>query len=95
MATNFGLINRTYDYEGLSARHEGHEGEAETEPTTQWARFERQVRILNKHADPNVEYKVLYLGRHGEGFHNVAESWYGTDAWDVCSFYLPLLQLDC
>lgn len=24
------------------------------------------------------------MGRHGEGHHNVAEGFYGTDAWDVC-----------
>jgi hypothetical protein len=23
------------------------------------------------------------MGRHGEGYHNVAESFYGTPAWDV------------
>lgn len=38
---------------------------------------------MNEQAEPNVAYKVLYLGRHGEGFHNVAQSWYGDDAWDV------------
>jgi hypothetical protein len=26
---------------------------------------------------------VLFLGRHGEGYHNVAEAKYGTAAWDV------------
>jgi hypothetical protein len=26
---------------------------------------------------------VLFLGRHGEGVHNVAEKRYGTKAWDV------------
>jgi hypothetical protein len=28
-------------------------------------------------------YKVLFMGRHGEGFHNAAESYYGTPAWNV------------
>lgn len=27
--------------------------------------------------------KVLFLGRHGQGWHNVAEAKYGTHAWDV------------
>jgi broad specificity phosphatase PhoE len=27
---------------------------------------------------------VLFLGRHGQGWHNVAEAKYGTKAWDVC-----------
>ena len=36
-----------------------------------------------------MQYKVLYLGRHGEGYHNVAESYYGTPAWNVS----PLLPV--
>jgi hypothetical protein len=31
----------------------------------------------------NVQYKVLFMGRHGEGWHNAAESFYGTPAWNV------------
>ncbi|KAG1735029.1 histidine phosphatase superfamily [Suillus lakei] len=27
-------------------------------------------------------YKVFFVGRHGEGFHNVAEAKYGTEAWN-------------
>ncbi|TKY87318.1 hypothetical protein EX895_003995 [Sporisorium graminicola] len=27
-------------------------------------------------------YKLLFAGRHGQGYHNVAESKYGTPAWD-------------
>lgn len=30
-----------------------------------------------------MQYKLLYLGRHGEGYHNVAEARYGTLAWDA------------
>jgi broad specificity phosphatase PhoE len=38
---------------------------------------------LNKNAENGVEYKVLYLGRHGQGYHNAAETRYGTKLWDV------------
>ncbi|WPH03189.1 putative phosphoglycerate mutase [Acrodontium crateriforme] len=70
-ATNFGLINRTYPAtDGLSA------------DLTQWQRFERQVEALNAAADLNTVYKVLFMGRHGEGFHNAAETYYGTPAWN-------------
>ncbi|KAL4242991.1 Histidine phosphatase superfamily protein [Abortiporus biennis] len=27
-------------------------------------------------------YKLFFLGRHGQGYHNVAEAKYGTEAWD-------------
>lgn len=37
---------------------------------------------MNKDADSSKQYKVLYMGRHGEGYHNVAEAFYGTTAWD-------------
>ncbi|MCJ1362885.1 hypothetical protein MMC16_001991 [Acarospora aff. strigata] len=71
--TNLGLINRTYDTDG------------EYDPDhkkTQWQRFEHMVFRLNRQSGRNVQYKLLYMGRHGEGFHNVAESFYGTPAWD-------------
>jgi broad specificity phosphatase PhoE len=40
------------------------------------------VSKLNSGASPSITYKVLFLGRHGEGSHNVAEHFYGTKAWD-------------
>ncbi|PPJ57235.1 hypothetical protein CBER1_02848 [Cercospora berteroae] len=68
---NFGLINRTYDStEGLTAN------------LTQWQKFEREVNALNAAADTNTAYKVIFMGRHGEGFHNLAESTFGTPAWN-------------
>jgi hypothetical protein len=38
-------------------------------------------------------YKVLFLGRHGQGWHNVAETKYGTKAWDVRFSRTPLICL--
>ncbi|MCJ1338970.1 hypothetical protein MMC09_004259 [Bachmanniomyces sp. S44760] len=70
-ATNFGLISRSYD------------GEGEQPQGTQWQRFEAEVDRLNRQSPKSVVYKVLFLGRHGEGFHNVAERKYGTEAWDT------------
>ncbi|KAH7055597.1 phosphoglycerate mutase [Macrophomina phaseolina] len=70
---NLGLINRTYTTD------------ASFDPTgkkTQWERFAHYVSELNRNASANVQYKVLIMGRHGEGYHNVAESYYGTPAWD-------------
>lgn len=70
---NFGLINRTYPADHhLKHAHE----------LTQWERFYHQVQKLNKDSPSHVEYKVLFLGRHGEGYHNAAESYYGTPAWN-------------
>jgi len=37
---------------------------------------------LNYVAPRGSTHKVVFLGRHGQGFHNVAESFYGTQAWD-------------
>ncbi|KAK2759908.1 hypothetical protein FQN54_002642 [Arachnomyces sp. PD_36] len=73
VATGFGLINQTYDADAtFDPRGE----------KTQWERFEHQVRSLNEGCDHDTQYKVLYMGRHGEGHHNVAEEFYGTEAWD-------------
>ncbi|KAH8821123.1 phosphoglycerate mutase family protein [Xylogone sp. PMI_703] len=71
--TNFGLIDRRYSTD------------AEFDPErskTQWQRFEYMVNKLNEKAEEGVQYKILFMGRHGQGDHNVAESFYGTKAWD-------------
>lgn len=56
---------------------------------SQWQRFEAYVNHLNDLAGPTVDYKILYMGRHGEGYHNVAEAFYGTPEWDVSAQKLP------
>ncbi|KAF8861688.1 phosphoglycerate mutase-like protein [Acephala macrosclerotiorum] len=69
--TNFGLLNRTYPTDG------------EVDPSwTQWQKFEHYVWRLNRGSGRFVQYKVLYMGRHGEGYHNTAETYYGTPAWN-------------
>jgi hypothetical protein len=75
---NFGLINRTYP---TDKRFDA------AGKKTQWQRFEAWVKHLNSGCNkkPNVQYKVLFMGRHGEGWHNAAESFYGTPAWNVSS----------
>ncbi|EMC92228.1 hypothetical protein BAUCODRAFT_38246 [Baudoinia panamericana UAMH 10762] len=70
-ATNFGLINRTYDAtSGVNTT------------LTQWQKFALQVEWLNNNAPLNTVYKVIWFGRHGEGYHNAAETFYGTPAWN-------------
>ncbi|KAJ4267164.1 putative phosphoglycerate mutase pmu1 [Fusarium torreyae] len=71
---NFGLLNRTYPTDPKNPR-KGYK--------TQWERFEQYVKHLNRNASRDkTRYKVLVLGRHGEGWHNAAESFYGTPAWN-------------
>ena len=72
-ATNFGLINRTYPSDS---------GYKSSSSVTQWQRFARQVSSLNNDATAGTTYKLLFLGRHGEGYHNAAETYYGTPAWN-------------
>lgn len=67
---NFGLIPRAYN----TNNEEG---------AKQWPSFESHVRDLQSNVKAGESYKVLFLGRHGQGWHNVAETKYGTHAWDV------------
>ena len=53
-----------------------------------WPRFERYIRSLASSTPPGSSTKVLFLGRHGQGAHNVAEAKYGTPAWDCYWSYL-------
>lgn len=68
-------MNRSYD------------SDAEFDPNydkTHWQRFAHHIRSLNQSiTDTSSVYKVFFIGRHGEGIHNVAEAYYGTKAWDV------------
>ncbi|KAJ5925652.1 hypothetical protein N7454_008291 [Penicillium verhagenii] len=58
---------------------------------TQWQKFIQSINELNNLGGASVQYKVLFLGRHGQGVHNVAETRYGTAAWDA---YWSLLDGD-
>ncbi|KAJ5609017.1 hypothetical protein N7528_009584 [Penicillium herquei] len=58
---------------------------------TQWQKFTQEIQELNALGGESVCYKVLFLGRHGEGVHNVAEARYGTKLWDE---YWSLLDGD-
>ncbi|CAM1509500.1 Fc.00g032390.m01.CDS01 [Cosmosporella sp. VM-42] len=69
---NFGLLNRTYPTDHAHERA----------GSDQWKRFSRYVSHLNSNCNGKTKYKVLVMGRHGEGPHNVAESYYGTPAWN-------------
>ncbi|KAK2836927.1 hypothetical protein FQN49_006584 [Arthroderma sp. PD_2] len=72
--SGFGLIDQVYDTD--AAFDPNHD-------KSQWARFEHKVRSLNHNAASHIRFVVLFLGRHGQGYHNVAESFYGTTAWDA------------
>jgi len=73
ITSNFGLRERAYDTD--AAFDPDHK-------KTQWQRFHHHVSKLNEESGAKVQYKVLYLGRHGQGYHNVAEVYYGSEAWD-------------
>ncbi|KAH8150449.1 uncharacterized protein LAJ45_05662 [Morchella importuna] len=47
-----------------------------------WERFVEHISFLNENAPVDVSYKVLYLARHGQGHHNVAEHHFGNEAWE-------------
>lgn len=79
MTTNLGLINRAYPNCTTVLTHN----------LTQWQRFELQVSQLNRDAPRGTQYKLLFMGRHGDGYHNAAESYYGTPAWNC---YYSLLD---
>jgi len=70
---SLGLLERTYDTDG----------EEDMKGKTQWERFARWVEWLNENAEEGTCYKVLYLTRHGLGFHNVQNQKVGTVEWDV------------
>ncbi|KAL1706571.1 histidine phosphatase superfamily [Schizophyllum commune] len=47
-----------------------------------WRKLLSHIHHLNATAEDGALYKLFILGRHGQGYHNLAESKYGTNAWD-------------
>lgn len=70
-ATNFGLINQTYTNQSDAG-------------LTQWRAFVAEMDRLSTAATKGTSYTLLFLfmARHAEGYHNAAESHYGTSAWN-------------
>ncbi|KAL5482298.1 PMU1 [Sanghuangporus weigelae] len=48
-----------------------------------WSNTTNRIKELNKKAEPGVAYKLIIAGRHGQGFHNLAELKYGTERWNA------------
>lgn len=46
-----------------------------------WEETIGTVTLLNAAAPKNVRYKLLFLARHGEGFHNIASLKYSKEEW--------------
>lgn len=72
VATNFGLINQTYPSDPVNGGN-----------LSQWQRFNRLVYDMNQLAPSNTVYKLLFIGRHGEGYHNAE---YGNYCLDGASY---------
>ncbi|PWY90918.1 phosphoglycerate mutase-like protein [Aspergillus heteromorphus CBS 117.55] len=93
-SSNFGLIPRAYPTDSDSHSDSGLPTSSTATTTTtatssNWERFAHHIHSLNATSDPDTCYKVLFLGRHGEGYHNVAERKYGTKLWDAHYSLLP------
>ncbi|KAG8695120.1 hypothetical protein FRC08_008029, partial [Ceratobasidium sp. 394] len=57
-------------------------GLKERDSGTYWAEFKDNIAKLQSEAPKGVKVAVCWFGRHGEGWHNVADATYGREAWD-------------
>lgn len=48
----------------------------------EWDDLIEELHQLNKQADKDTQYKILFLARHYTGYHNIAHAKYGDDAWN-------------
>jgi broad specificity phosphatase PhoE len=72
LSSSLGLIPQPYDTD------------SDLPPgTPQWTRFLYKLHTLNTNSSSSsISYRLLILTRHGEGWHNVAERFFGTERWD-------------
>ncbi|KAJ9603503.1 putative phosphoglycerate mutase pmu1 [Cladophialophora chaetospira] len=95
MSTNFGLIDR--DYESDQSLPDGGRGSTQWQrfehhisTLNRDAREDndedrRSAKRHGSNPPPQTRYVLFFLGRHGNGYHNIAERYYGNIAWD-CHF---------
>ncbi|CAO2657228.1 Nn.00g033540.m01.CDS01 [Neocucurbitaria sp. VM-36] len=72
-ASNFGLIERSYPSDSSCP---------DSKHSTQWQRLAHYISTLNQKARPKERYILFFMGRHGEGYHNAAETYFGTPVWN-------------
>ena len=91
MSKNFGLIDRAYESDQTLPE--------DGRGLTPWQRLEHHISTVNAAArrededggrtrhssSPRRRYVLFFLGRHGNGYHNIAERYYGGVAWN-CYF---------
>lgn len=53
---------------------------------SRWADLKDKIARLNKDAPAGTAYKLAFVQRHGEGWHNVAEAFYGSPVSVVALF---------
>lgn len=93
--TNFGLIHRSYPSDSGKDKGKGKgkdkdkHNQGHAADLTDWQRFDAYLTELNRHAGHDKEYKLLFIGRHSEGYHNAEESYVGTPAWNCYYAELP------
>ncbi|KKP04292.1 phosphoglycerate mutase [Trichoderma harzianum] len=68
----FGLLNRRYNTDGDTGYEQ-----------TQWERFMHFLKHLNKEANGQARYKLIFVIRHGQGFHNIKEAQVGRAEWEA------------
>lgn len=47
-----------------------------------WNEITEELSKFNENGDGSVVYKIIFLARHGQGYHNVAHEKYGNDPWN-------------
>lgn len=47
-----------------------------------WTEILQELDELNRNSSEQEVYKLLFLGRHGQGYHNLANLKYGEKAWN-------------
>ncbi|EIM92820.1 phosphoglycerate mutase-like protein [Stereum hirsutum FP-91666 SS1] len=71
------MVRRTYEVPRLTRVVKSNLPDIWTFHTPSWSDLHSKVSELNTTAGNETSYKVLILGRHGQGYHNVGEAKHG------------------
>lgn len=77
-----GLTERDYEMDGMIKANDSTGNDK-----THWERFKDYIGHLNDQNAASTTYKVLFITRHGLGYHNSFESEVGRDSWNVGNLF--------
>ncbi|GMG38638.1 unnamed protein product [Ambrosiozyma monospora] len=74
---NYSIVKGFFKHTDNPSTHHDYKDNLGLNDNTTWPELKTKLDNLNSESPANTTYKLIYLGRHAEGWHNLAQEFYG------------------